>query len=501
LGLLLALLLVASATAERPNERSPLGINLFKVRPYARELAFADLLAARGRWVTGGSGAAAGESVALDPDGWPRALAPGQWVETPILPGFGPHLPKGGLTARYEGNGDVEFVGARVAQAQPGRVVLDLLPDAPRHALRIRSTDPQNPVRNVRLWIPGATGGSASGPWNPAFLSRWEKFSVLRFMDWMETNGSRIERWSDRPLPDQPQGTERGVALEHMVDLANRLRADPWFCMPHRADDDYVREFARLVKARLAPGLRAWIEYSNEVWNGQFEQARYARRRGLELGLSAKEYEAGFRFTSQRAVEVFSIWERELGGTDRIVRVLAGQISGLRGGRELLGWKDASQRADAYAVAAYFGGRLARREGERLVTLGLDGLLRELRAELAAQREMIRQNVELGRSLGLPLLAYEGGQHLRGSPRVPGLSDLLIAASRSPSMGELYTVLLRQWKEAGGTLFVHFSSTSRAGDTGSWGALEWWDEPTSPKYRALVEFIDASPRWWPSGAP
>ena len=61
-------------------------------------------------------------------------------------------------------------------------------------------------------------------------------------------------RWADRPQPgDAVYTSDRGVPVERMIDLANVLQADPWFCIPHLAEDDYVRQFATLVKARLDP--------------------------------------------------------------------------------------------------------------------------------------------------------------------------------------------------------------------------------------------------------
>ena len=42
-----------------------------------------------------------------------------------------------------------------------------------------------------------------------------------------------------------------------------------------RAGSPCVPQCARLVKGRLKAGLKAHVEYSNECWNGQFEQARY----------------------------------------------------------------------------------------------------------------------------------------------------------------------------------------------------------------------------------
>ena len=113
-------------------------------------------------------------------------------------------------------------------------------------------------------------------------------------MDWMATNNSLAKEWSGRKRPGfytmvgeegdaigrwgKPAGTfpqlfAGGVAPEIMILLANMTQTDPWFCMPHRATPEYMTEFARLVKAKLDPKRKVYLEYSNEVWNWGFQQA------------------------------------------------------------------------------------------------------------------------------------------------------------------------------------------------------------------------------------
>src|SRR5262249_14319618 len=151
-------------------------------------------------------------------------------------------------------------------------------------SLKVRKTDPADPVRNIRLLPPGPE--SAESPFRPAFLGRCAPFKVLRFMDWQRTNNSPLVEWKDRCTPEYfSHGTDKGVAAEYMLALPNALDPPPWFSTPHKAPDDFVRHFARLAKARLKPSLRVYVEYSNEVWNGIFAQAGYARERGKALGL------------------------------------------------------------------------------------------------------------------------------------------------------------------------------------------------------------------------
>jgi len=147
-----------------------------------------------------------------------------------------------------------------------------------------------------------------------------------------------------------------GVAPELMIDLCNRQKVDPWFCVPHLASDDFVKQFAALVRKKLDKERKVYVEYSNECWNGQFAQARYCAEQGAKLGLSKNRYEGQLRYYSQRSVEVFDVWEKEL-GKDRLVRVLATQSANPWTGTTVLDWKNAHERADAVAIAPYFGNR------------------------------------------------------------------------------------------------------------------------------------------------
>ena len=81
----------------------------------------------------------------------------------------------------------------------------------------------------------------------------------------MTTNNSPQVNWHDRPQPKDASYASKGVPLELMIDLANRLNAEPWFCLPHQANDDYIKQFASIVGASLNPHLRAWVEYSTHL--------------------------------------------------------------------------------------------------------------------------------------------------------------------------------------------------------------------------------------------
>ena len=86
------------------------------------------------------------------------------------------------------------------------------------------------------------------------------------------------------------------------------------------------------------------------------------------------------------------------------------------------------------------------------------------------------------------------GQHLvavGGLENDPDVVDLLIDANRHARMGELYREAHTQWQRSGGELAVYFSSCEAPGKYGSWGALEYQDQPQSeaPKWAALRAIV------------
>ena len=42
---------------------------------------------------------------------------------------------------------------------------------------------------------------------------------------------------------------------------------DLWINIPGHADDDYIVNLAKLLKATVDPSLFIYYEYANEVWN------------------------------------------------------------------------------------------------------------------------------------------------------------------------------------------------------------------------------------------
>jgi hypothetical protein len=67
----------------------------------------------------------------------------------------------------------------------------------------IARTNPANPLRNVRVIMPGFEATDAASPFHPALLNWLRGFSVLRFMDWMQA-GAGLRLLAPVLLPGGP---------------------------------------------------------------------------------------------------------------------------------------------------------------------------------------------------------------------------------------------------------------------------------------------------------
>jgi hypothetical protein len=507
LQLALPILLMVSPPAPGSPEAMPdpahsrLGINLSGLVDWNTELPFVDVFRLSRRWISQQAGQPWGKGPALELDerGWVKRLPAGCFAETPILTGG--HAPAGDYICLYDGDGEIRFgANGKVISRGPGRLVVSIDARQGGTFLQVRRTDPENPIRNIHVTMPGFEKSYRTEPFSPPFLNRWRGLNTLRFMDWMDTNGSRQRDWADRPKPEDATWSVKGAPVEVMVDLCNRLHANPWFCLPHLASDNYVRQFATAVRGRLDPSLKVYVEYSNEVWNGSFEQHRYAQEQGRKLGLGPKErpWEGAAMFYARRSLELFRVWEEVFGGRERLVRVIAWQAASgpYWTDNMLLSYQDAGRHCDALAIAPYItfmpsptgkdlkSDDVAKWPVERVLDLVGTNALPECVRWMKTQKAVADK-------YGLKLLCYEAGQHLvgvGGAENNEELTRLLTAANRHPRMKGIYTKYLDAWRSAGGDLMCLFSSVSASSKWGNWGLLEGADERSSPKFDAAMEW-------------
>ena len=271
--------------------------------------------------------------------------------------------------------------------------------------------------------------------------------------------------------------------------------------IPHLADDEYVRQLASAVREKLPEEFRVWVEYSNEVWNGQFKQYEEVGRCASATG--KKEFGAAMICYSERADQVFRTWRAAFGeSASRVVRVVGSQAVNPWVSKNILKHAKLYERADALAIAPYFG-FIARRKNEaERARLSVDELLSRTEREILPKAiEHIKAQAEVAERYGLDLVAYEGGQHYSAAGGVENnekITALFDAINRHPRMKDLYLRYLEAWSQSGGRLFMHYNDVGPYTKWGRWGLKEYPDQPRAdaPKFDAVMEFIEQTPRWW-----
>ncbi|MBS0123396.1 calcium-binding protein [Thetidibacter halocola] len=538
----------------RPEGAPALGMGLNGLADWSTQYPFIDLMKSARDWVghlPGRWGGVSSEELRaggnLDENGWPVSIPEGvERLESVLLtdmPEDAAYL-RGDYVMLYDGQAEFTLTGrAKRVRYEPGRATFFYEPGPGLVGVSISAIPADDPMRNIRIvredHLPLY---EVEALFNPLWLETVQDMRVLRFMDWMMTNGSPVQTWEDRPRLTDATWTTWGVPLEVMIELANTVGADPWFTLPHMADDDYVRRFAETVKAGLNPRLKAHVEYSNEVWNRIFPQAEWA---AAQAEARWGESDTGWaQFYGLRAAQVMDTWTEVYGpeADDRLLRVVATQ-TGWPGLEEsillaplafLQLGRPPQDSFDAYAVTGYFGYEMGGDEAAAQVDAWLAAS--EAVAEAAGQatglrrvalREYVRANrfdaaiapmaqaleegslnrlvsevfpyhAGVARRAGLRLIMYEGGTHLVA----PGarnqderLTDFLAAFSYTPEMARLYEILLGGWAQAGGTLFTAFVDVAPATRWGSWGAKRHLADE-NPRWDILAAFNATGPNDW-----
>ena len=485
------------------------GVNLETVTDWHQQTPFVDAFKSSREWVSHQSWShpngfvwGGGPPVHTDDLGWPQSLQQNQWIESIIFADAGGNYPDGVYTIRYTGSGSIQpLMGGNgvmnILQQSPGLIRVYLEP--PTSGLfTLRITDITQPIEDIRVYLPGFDNSTRI--FHPDFLKTLQPFDTIRFMNWGRTNDSPVVSWTDATnFFNYTQATNRGVHPLYMIDLCNKTRKHMWLCVPHMADDLYVQYLGLLCRVALDADLQVYLEYSNEVWNGIFDQSSYAQSQGLALGLHPAPWHAGWLYYSQRSVEVFDVFASIYSplGDRKLVRVLAGQSVNPWINKQIMDWQNAYESADAFAVAPYFGGYLGNlNSSPQTLSMSVSQILTLCQTDIAANHATWTvQNASNASQRGLDLLAYEGGQHLVGvgaAQNNQALTNLFVQANRDPLMRQLYYNDIDGWFTNGGSLFMLYRLTGDSGRYGSFGLVESQNQPryTAPKWLGAMDYIN-----------
>lgn len=320
----------------------------------------------------------------------------------------------------------------------------------------------------------GVDFATVKNPWRSDFLAELAPYKVLRFMDWMLTNNSTETSWSQRTK--QTDAKQAPVAYEWMIDLCNRTGADMWVTLGHQTDASYHKGLAALIKQRLNPQLKVYVEFSNETWNGSFKQNDYCINKGVALKLPGmNKWYQGWAYHVYAAVRIFEQFEQVFGkSSPRVVKILSGQAANSAICKHhLVVLKDATVNPkqvgfDLYAIAPYFGGGLSSIQG--------------LKAEIAKAVTNVQNHRGSLKASGIPLIAYEGGQHVYTNAA---------SVNSDAAMYQIYVDYLKAMSQQIQGVFAHYTHVGKWGNGGAWGAMEYTAQPLAKahKYRAIVDWV------------
>jgi hypothetical protein len=518
----------------------PIGMNIGSNNYYSQCLVYNNVMKTASPWISFNAENDTNwnteliDSIPLDSCGYPLLLPytplgeEPQGVRTLINNNY-----LGTYILLFDGEGEITINNAEHEQLGPNKYSIELTGYTAHVWINIYSSTLGNHIRNMRVIPEEYDGREEEMPFfYEKFLEGLEPFHALRFMDWMNINGSEQKEWDTRSRPYYySNGLENGMSIEHAVRLCNELEADAWFCIPHQADDDFITEFAELVRDSLDAGLKVYLEYSNEIWNWGFSQSHY-------VGENAPGHNNQYvidDLTSIDPVEychpekdaymmqrVFRLWRDVFTGSDsdRLVRVGTGQHAwygntgrileylfkrDLEGNphTEVLYETSIGEGCDAFSVAGYFN--FSEAHHLQWNSMNPDDVTPEMIIDAVfsiydtTSGAWTDGTAEFVNEFDIDYLVYEGGQHMQ--PWMQGEYDYNQAvwdAQIHPDMYSLYMHNFNKHAEENVDckLFMAFSYVSeRESRWGSWGHLESLQQIGSasdymeiaPKYQALLD--------------
>lgn len=341
--------------------------------------------------------------------------------------------------------------------------------------------------------------------------------------------------------------SEKGAPLEVPLNMANQIAAEPWLNVPVRADEQYIRAMAKVVKDMLNEDLNFYIELGNEIWNNAWPyniDGQYLSEQAHLYWPNSQEDDFTLRlnYYAMQSARMCQWFKEEFDQQpQRVICVLGGQGDVSWVNEQILECPlfaatsegfPCHQHADRFAVGSYFAGYFADQryldilqswseqpDGlNNLFTEFYQGLLWSLTYDpqepnwwqapesgaLAAATQSINTTASQLQQYQIPVVAYEGGQHLTFAgnlqgPREAIQNQLFLAANRDPRMADAFTTHLDNWRLSGAQLFVVFESI---GKWDRWGAFPLKEFQTQSrqqavKFDAVLSYMQQHPCWWP----
>lgn len=413
------------------------------------------------------------------------------------------------------------------------------------NTLRTPTSAANSGVTNVVLMRPVSVGASTAytnQTFTTPFLSALSGFSVLRATDFTATASSTSINWSDRTLPgnaSQQVGKStapaagswegRGGAWEYAILLANQTGEDLWVNIPEQATDDYVTKLAQMIQygsdgtnpytaaqlsplwPALAPGLKVYVEFSNELWNsanGTQSQENYAQAvaevgaGGSPLnfdGSTSASYWA-WRRVAERTVEISNDFRAVVGDTammDRVRPVLSSQLGNpqnpLYQAMHLMVdyYDNAGQVSSPQPPSHYIYGLGSSANYGPTDLSSVASILSTIGAASSSEPSFVtevQEDADWSLAFGVHRIAYEGGPILTATGNTTEDANQASAWS-DPGMEQVVVNEHNAWSQNGGDLLVYYELTWDY----EWGFMTDVLAPSTEKMAAIAA-LNQTPR-------
>ncbi len=484
------------------------GINIYSAKDWSRLQPFLNVMKTARPWISQSEGKWDDQqALAFDENDYVKELKPGQWATTLMLTKVSDSFPGGEYIFLYEGEGEIEWSGnGRLVSSEPGRQVVQVTNnDKGFVQMTMKSVNPANYPKNMVFVQAKFEKNWQEQYFAPWLFELWGNAETFRYMDLLLANNSTIDTWESRPQLTHRSYWKHGIPFEEVVRLSNQAKRNAWVNIHHLATDDYIRKAATMFRDQLDPSLTVYYEFSNEMWNGMFKQARDANAKGKELGLDKEAWRAGLMYYAKENNRMFALLDEVYAGQPkhRYKKVIGVQAANLGAAKIAAESFDSYKNADCLAIGPYLTFNVPLKaspwnpdmpNADVVQDWSLDQLFQYLTDKALPQcTRWMEQQKQYADQLGLQLVAYEGGQHLTAlgeANKNQKLVKLLADANRDPRMGEIYLKYFNSWTSIGGKLFCVFNDMQPYTEAGSWGLLEYvgQDPESSPKYRAIQEW-------------
>src|SRR5262245_11569400 len=168
-------------------------------------------------------------------------------------------------------------------------------PTTSNSILYFNITSGGDPPKNVKIFnTDQETDLNAGYHIDSQHIARYSQFAIIRCMDYGQTNGCAAVDYADLPDASFPfwlgsaitSGQKVGVPVDFYIEMANRTNRPIWITIPHQFTDSAVTSLATDLFNGItwSPGMKVYVEYSNEYWNSGFSQTTYVQTQGTGVG-------------------------------------------------------------------------------------------------------------------------------------------------------------------------------------------------------------------------